>query len=980
MRVETDRPSCPPRAGANAKRWRRPKEAGGPAEGTPARAERPSAEHPKRTRAAPASAPAKRDPSSGRSAKHFGPKMARVRSREAGPFIGQKCEALRPGNGKARRSGGSVRRALPSCPPRRLGLLDRTPQCASPSDRDGNPAGPSGQWADRPIFSTDGTPVLRLEKRLACARSEPYHRHAQYVDNRAALIGPGRPRCCVGESGGGCRRAARRPLGRHPLAVARREAKCRRERARARERPPCRVGARAHARLLPHRRRARTVALPRRDPGGGRAGGGGGARRHRLGRARARRRTARPQRFARVAARARAALRGRAGPGPERPRALRRARPHGRLARARGRRASARRLARDGDGGRLRVASLRARRQPARRAGRARGRVLPGAAHVQRGRSRARPPRRRRGARRARAERAVRGRAERACARSAARAYRPAADDGARPGGRARRGGRAGAGAPATPTRPRCASSRATSSSSPPPPAAARTRRSARAARRRPGSPATSSSRARRSRSRMRARIRACGRSTPILAGGNAGYLGVPLAGTEGSPRGVLAVYSEQPRAWREEEIDALLALAASTSAALANAELYQRVALERERQRRHPREHRRRDRRRRPRGQRRALERRRGEDHGRSGRRCSGAYTVRGAAARASRRTTRRHGRPARSRHARPRGGLAVGQRGGDARPDRRRRGPHLRVPRHLRRPARRADEVRLRVAPSRTSSARRSRRSTASPRRSFARTCCSATRSAQTFLGYIASESQRLTQIVDALLNVARLDTGDLQVRLAPTDVREVLGDAVSQRRERRAKRPPSSSSSCRRSRSPRTPTRRSCGRCSRSCSTTRSATRRRRHGARRGRAEGGHGRADRRRRGDRDPAVRPGADLPEVLPGRRRRGSRRRGRHRARVVHRPRPRDRDGWEDLGHVARRRGTLDVRNRATAGGTAVGRPDDARARDRRRGADPPALPRQPRGRGDGRARGGGRPERPRARARRSGPTSCSST
>ena len=48
-------------------------------------------------------------------------------------------------------------------------------------------------------------------------------------------------------------------------------------------------------------------------------------------------------------------------------------------------------------------------------------------------------------------------------------------------------------------------------------------------------------------------------------------------------------------------------------------------------------------------------------------------------------------------------------------------------------------------------------------------------------TFLGYIASESQRLTQIVDALLNVARLDTGDLQVRLAPTDVREVLGDAV-------------------------------------------------------------------------------------------------------------------------------------------------------------------------------------------------------
>ena len=49
------------------------------------------------------------------------------------------------------------------------------------------------------------------------------------------------------------------------------------------------------------------------------------------------------------------------------------------------------------------------------------------------------------------------------------------------------------------------------------------------------------------------------------------------------------------------------------------------------------------------------------------------------------------------------------------------------------------------------------------------------------QTFLGYIASESQRLTAIVDALLNVARLDTGDLQVNLAPTDVGDVVGEVV-------------------------------------------------------------------------------------------------------------------------------------------------------------------------------------------------------
>src|SRR5213080_5204478 len=49
------------------------------------------------------------------------------------------------------------------------------------------------------------------------------------------------------------------------------------------------------------------------------------------------------------------------------------------------------------------------------------------------------------------------------------------------------------------------------------------------------------------------------------------------------------------------------------------------------------------------------------------------------------------------------------------------------------------------------------------------------------QTFLGYIASESQRLTAIVDALLNVARLDTGDLKVNLAPTDVRDVVAQVL-------------------------------------------------------------------------------------------------------------------------------------------------------------------------------------------------------
>jgi two-component system sensor histidine kinase VicK len=38
----------------------------------------------------------------------------------------------------------------------------------------------------------------------------------------------------------------------------------------------------------------------------------------------------------------------------------------------------------------------------------------------------------------------------------------------------------------------------------------------------------------------------------------------------------------------------------------------------------------------------------------------------------------------------------------------------------------------------------------------------------------------------IVDALLNVARLDTGDLQVNLSPTDVRDVVGQVVQNAQE--------------------------------------------------------------------------------------------------------------------------------------------------------------------------------------------------
>jgi PAS domain S-box-containing protein len=70
----------------------------------------------------------------------------------------------------------------------------------------------------------------------------------------------------------------------------------------------------------------------------------------------------------------------------------------------------------------------------------------------------------------------------------------------------------------------------------------------------------------------------------PVLAAGHSAFLGVPLSGPEGALHGVLAVYGRRPRRWRPEEVEALLALAANTSGALSNAELYSRVSLEKER------------------------------------------------------------------------------------------------------------------------------------------------------------------------------------------------------------------------------------------------------------------------------------------------------------------------------------------------------------------------------------------------------------
>jgi PAS domain S-box-containing protein len=70
----------------------------------------------------------------------------------------------------------------------------------------------------------------------------------------------------------------------------------------------------------------------------------------------------------------------------------------------------------------------------------------------------------------------------------------------------------------------------------------------------------------------------------PVLASGYAGYAAAPLVGPEGTVHGVLSVYTEEPRLWVDEEITALVNFAANVSAALSSAELYQRVALERDR------------------------------------------------------------------------------------------------------------------------------------------------------------------------------------------------------------------------------------------------------------------------------------------------------------------------------------------------------------------------------------------------------------
>jgi PAS domain S-box-containing protein len=74
------------------------------------------------------------------------------------------------------------------------------------------------------------------------------------------------------------------------------------------------------------------------------------------------------------------------------------------------------------------------------------------------------------------------------------------------------------------------------------------------------------------------------GHEDPLLANGMVSCVAVPMLLHGGGLSGVLAVYDAKVRHWREDEVQSLAALAATASAVFSSAELYQRVAEEKER------------------------------------------------------------------------------------------------------------------------------------------------------------------------------------------------------------------------------------------------------------------------------------------------------------------------------------------------------------------------------------------------------------
>jgi PAS domain S-box-containing protein len=278
--------------------------------------------------------------------------------------------------------------------------------------------------------------------------------------------------------------------------------------------------------------------------------------------------------------------------------------------------------------------------------------------------------------------------------------------------------------------------------------------------------------------------VRAAGRDVeqePVLAEGFGAYLGVPLYGREGALHGVLAVYAQRARTWREEEIEALAALAANASVALSNAELYQRVALEREQ----------------------SVAILANIADGIVAVDRDGRIVLWNAAAEQitgipdgealGRTTAQVLHRELESDGTGPGGARLVSLLRGDEEVWLSLSEAVMRDP---------VGAVAGRIFAFRDIS---SERLVEQMKSDFVSTVSHELRTPltsiygfaetllrqdvafgeaerRTFMEYIARESERLTSIVDALLNVARLDTGDLQVTVAPTDVGAVVNDVVS------------------------------------------------------------------------------------------------------------------------------------------------------------------------------------------------------
>jgi PAS domain S-box-containing protein len=267
----------------------------------------------------------------------------------------------------------------------------------------------------------------------------------------------------------------------------------------------------------------------------------------------------------------------------------------------------------------------------------------------------------------------------------------------------------------------------------------------------------------------------------PILAAGHAAFLGVPLVGPEGSLHGVLAVYAKRPRPWRPEEVEAMLALGANTSAALSNAELYQQVADEKNR------------------------------SEAILGNIADGIVAVDrdGKVVLWNAAAEQITGVPAEEAIDRTPAQVLrrTLQSDGDAPAGDRlvsitrgREEVWLSLTEAVMRDP--AGAVAGRIFAFRDISADRlveqmksdfvstvshELRTPLTSIYGFAETLLRqdvlfGEPERRTFLGYIASESQRLTGIVDALLNVARLDTGDLQVNLSPTDIGDLASEVVT------------------------------------------------------------------------------------------------------------------------------------------------------------------------------------------------------